>query len=56
MVGKFGEDRVNEMLLSNYDSEAVQQLQQAAREYGFKYENVSHLKRRLRMFVKPEEE
>ena len=56
LVGKFGEDRVNEMLLSNYDSEAVQQLQQAAREYGFKYENVSHLKRRLRMFVKPEEE
>ena len=56
LVGKFGEDRVNEMLLSNYDSEAVQQLQQTAREYGFKYENVSHLKRRLRMFVKPEEE
>lgn len=56
LVGRFGEDRVNEMLLSNYDSEAVQQLQQSAREYGFKYENVSHLKRRLRMFVKPEEE
>ena len=44
------------MLLSNYDSDSVQQLQQSAREYGFKFENVSHLKRRLRMFVKTDEE
>ena len=40
------------MLLSNYDSESIKQLQQTAREYGFRFENISHLKRRLRMFVK----
>ena len=56
LKNKFGEDKVNEMLLSNYDSDSVQQLQQSAREYGFKFENVSHLKRRLRMFVKTDEE
>lgn len=54
---KFGEDKVDEMLLSNYDSENVQQLLQAAREYGFKSDSISQLKRRLRMFVKqPEDE
>ena len=56
LTNKYGEDKVNEMLLSNYDSESVQQIQQSAREYGFRYENVSHLKRRLRMFVNPEED
>lgn len=55
LTNKFGEGKVNKMLSSNYDSDAVQQLQQAAREYGFRFENVSHLKRRMRMFVKPEE-
>lgn len=54
---KFGENKVDEMLLSNYDSENVQQLLQAAREYGFKFDSISQLKRRLRMFVKqPEDE
>lgn len=53
---KFGEDKVNGMLLSNYNSESVQQLQQSAREYGFRFENISHLKRRLRMFVKTDDE
>ena len=56
MAKRFGTDELNEMLYSNYDSESLKNIQQAAREYDFKLENISHLKRRLRMFIITDEE
>lgn len=56
MVKRFGADELDGMLLSNYDSDSVKQLQQAAREYGFRFESISHLKRRLRMFIKTDDD
>lgn len=51
IVKKFGEEETSKMLLSNYNLDYVAKLKQAAEEYGFKTKNISHLKRRLRIFV-----
>ena len=56
MVKKYGSEEVDRMLLSNYNSDDVRALQQAASEYGFRNDNIAHLKRRLRMFVKIDDE
>ena len=56
VVKKHGEKETNKMLLSFRDSDDVTKLMSCAREYGIKVDNISHLKRFLRPFVKVEEE
>ena len=51
LVKKYGEKEVNAILISNYDKERVQKLQQSAVEYGFKFSSISQLKRHMRMFI-----
>lgn len=55
LVSKYGEDKVAEMVQPNKDTEAIDELRQSAREYGFKFETVSLLKRRLMMYIKHDE-
>ena len=55
VVKKHGEKETNKMLLSFRDSDDVTKLMSCAREYGIKVDNISHLKRFLRPFVKVEE-
>lgn len=52
LVKRFGEDRVAEMVKPDKDAQAIDELRQAAREYGFKFDTVSLLKRKLLMYVK----
>lgn len=56
VVKKYGEQETNGMLLSFRNSDDVTRLMSCAREYGIKVDNISHLKRFLRPFVKVEEE
>ena len=56
VVKKYGEQETNRMLLSFRNSDDVTRLMSCAREYGIKVDNISHLKRFLRPFVKVEEE
>lgn len=55
IVKKYGEKDTNKMLLSYRNSEDVTKLMNCAREYGVKVENISHLKRFLRPFIKVED-
>ena len=52
IVSKYGEERTNEMLLSFRNTDDVQALMGAVREYGVEIDNISHLKRYLRPFVR----
>lgn len=52
VVKKYGKERTDEMILSNRDPAAVTSLMDAAREYGVQVDNISHLKRYLRPFIK----
>lgn len=52
LVKKYGEEEVNTILTSNYDKKRVQELQQSAIEYGFRFNSISQLKRNMRMFIK----
>ena len=54
LVNKYGETKTNEMLTSYRDETDVMNLMDAAREYGVEMENVSHLKRSLRPFIRVE--
>lgn len=54
IVKKYGESEANRMLLSFRNSDDVTKLMNCAREYGVKVDNISHLKRFLRPFVKVE--
>ena len=52
IVKKYGEEETNRMLLSFRNSDDVTKLMNCARDYGVKVDNISHLKRFLRPFVK----
>ena len=52
IVKKYGEKETNRMLLSFRNSDDVTKLMNCARDYGVKVDNISHLKRFLRPFVK----
>lgn len=52
IVKKYGEEETNKMLLSFRNSDDVTKLMNCARDYGVKVDNISHLKRFLRPFVK----
>ena len=52
LVSKYGEDATDNMLISVRDSDAVQCLMNAAEEYGIDVNNISHLKRNMRPFVR----
>lgn len=52
IVKKYGEEETNKMLLSFRNSDDVTKLMNCARNYGVKVDNISHLKRFLRPFVK----
>lgn len=52
IVKKYGEEETNRMLLSFRDSDDVIRLMNCARDYGVKVENISHLKRFLRPYIK----
>ena len=52
IVKKYGEKETNKMLLSFRDSADVTRLMNCARDYGVKVDNISHLKRFLRPFIK----
>ncbi len=52
IVKKYGEEETNRMLLSFRNSDDVTKLINCARDYGVNVDNVSHLKRFLRPFVK----
>lgn len=52
---KYGEKEANRMLLSFRNSEDVTTLLNCAKNYGIMIENISHLKRFLRPFVKVED-
>lgn len=56
IVKKYGEQETNRMLLSFRNSDDVTRLMSCARDYGIRVDNISHLKRFLRPFVKVEEE
>lgn len=52
IVKKYGEKETNRMLLSFRNSDDVTKLMNCARDYGVKVDNISHLKRFLRPFIK----
>ena len=52
VVKKYGEEETNRMLLSFRNSDDVAKLMNCARDYGVKVDNISHLKRYLRPFMK----
>lgn len=52
IVKKHGEKETNRMLLSFRNSDDVTELMNCARDYGVKVNNISHLKRFLRPFIK----
>lgn len=55
IVKKYGEEETNRMLVSFRNSDDVTKLMNCARDYGVKVDNISHLKRFLRPFVKVDE-
>lgn len=52
IIKKYGEEETNKMLLSFRNSDDVTKLMNCARDYGVKVDNISHLKRFLRPFIK----
>ncbi|MBQ2398350.1 MAG: hypothetical protein II304_15145 [Bacteroidales bacterium] len=54
LVKKFGIEYTTKMFNSYRDFDDAHNLMAAAREYGFKVNNISHFKRRLRPFIKYE--
>ena len=52
IVKKYGETKTDEMLVSYRNSDDVTALMGAAKEYGVDIDNISHLKRYLRPFIK----
>lgn len=52
IIKKYGEEETNRMLLSFRNSDDVTKLMNCARDYGVKVDNISHLKRFLRPFIK----
>lgn len=52
IIKKYGEEETNRMLLSFRNSDDVIKLMGCARDYGVKVDNISHLKRFLRPFIK----
>lgn len=52
VVKRYGKEETDRMLVSFRNSEDVTKLMNCARDYGVKVENISHLKRFLRPFVK----
>ncbi len=51
LVDSYGKEKTDEMINSNYNHEFVKSLENSAKEYQLKYNNVSQLKRKMRMFV-----
>lgn len=56
IVGKHGDEKTNEMILSYRDSDDVAELMSLAKEYGVQVDNISHLKRYLRPFIVSDKE
>ncbi len=52
IVRKHGEEETDRMLVSFRNSDDVTKLMSCARDYGVRVENISHLKRFLRPFIK----
>ena len=52
MCSRYGEEKVNEMILSDRNKDDVLAIMNAAREYGVDADNISHLKRNLYAYIK----
>lgn len=51
LVGFYGKEKTNEMIITNYNRKNCKSLENTAKEYQLIYSKVSQLKRKLRTFV-----